>query len=479
MGRALKPKDLSEGLGPALKPSRYSLLIPGRRDGEWILYHSATGALGLVDATVAAYFQGMGSSDALADDALRSSLQAAGFLVAMTEDEVAQQERLYREAQQNPSVFTLCLAPTYGCNLACPYCYESGHDAANTIMDQEMQAEVINFVERFYAARPFERLEVQWYGGEPLLAPEVIESVASQLLDFCHTHGIAYASNMVSNATLIGPAEAALLKKAQVQEVLVTVDGPSAIHNVRRPQRSMGDSFEAVMEGIAHLQQAGIAVGLQMNVDKANEAQFEALNAAMENRFGLSVMAVKLNDYYQTFGQGKFCTPTFDLMNHEEFARRQAQRFCGQPHDLREFEALMRPPALFCRGQQENYFAIDALGDVYKCDGEMGRTQHRLGNVHTWNQEGWLPSDTAPRHPFDDEECRNCALLPLCKGTCRWERFCCDDHPCHPFKHTIGDYLRAWVNSMGEEGVQVEGFRLLGRIMVASVDDADYEALSS
>jgi len=60
--------------------------------------------------------------------------------------------------------------------------------------------------------------------------------------------------------------------------------------------------------------------------------------------------------------------------------------------------------------------------------------------------------------PTRDERCSACELLPLCLGSCIWEREL-SGMPCHPFKTTIGDYLRLYRDCLGEvplsEGVTV------------------------
>ena len=436
-----------------LKPSAYNLLVPSDDAGQTIVYNTASGALALVGEEAAALLShALPIDDAacmhLGEDAL-SSLLEAGFLVDAGCDELAQIEASHRALQQDPSVLSLCIAPTYSCNLACPYCYENGRDSSGTIMDSETQGRIIDFAKTAFDAAPYERLEIQWYGGEPMLAPEAIERISAELLSFCRQHDVAFYAYMISNATLIGASEAALLKRSGVSEVVVTVDGPEELHNRRRPMRNGSNSYEAVLGGIGCLVDEGIAVRVLMNADEVNDPYLDDLRALLNERFGIVAARAKLNDYYGTFGQGCFCEPEFSLMDHREFTRLQCARFCEEGHTPQEFAYLVQPIPLFCRGQKERYYAIDAGGDVYKCDGRMGRTDNVLFNLNNVAETGDIPAQTAPLYPFDDPACRACTLLPLCKGTCEWERKCCTDHPCHPLKYTAEEYLKGWVRAIG------------------------------
>lgn len=408
--------------------------------GMHLLYHTATGVLALADACM---------MDALAhpegDKEAAAILSDAGFLVSAETDELAILEGAYRGAQQDPSALSLLIAPTYACNLACPYCYESGHDAADCMMDESVQDAVLSFVERFYDERPFATLDVQWYGGEPLLGPHVIERLSHAFMAFCEQKGLGYSAMIITNATRATEEVAQMLVQCSVQNALITIDGPREVHNARRPARDGSDSYEAVCAGIGNLLRAGVQVEVLMNTDHLNYDALDELNADLMARFGIIARHTLLNDYFQTYGEGGFRDGPFRLMLHEEFAHKQCAAFCKSGLSAQDVSQMLAPAPTFCRGQKENYFAIDAAGDAYKCDGYLGRTECALFNVaHPEDYQG----DTAPAYPFDDEACTHCSLLPICKGTCEWERKSCADHPCHPIKHTMDEYLRAWLSAL-------------------------------
>lgn len=448
-----------------LKPSAYNLIVASGDPEHSLAYNTRTGALAILGQAVAALLKGGGSVGGDAPIKLtegqRARMAEAGFLVDDARNESIEVEAEYCLQQQDPSVLSLCIAPTYTCNLACPYCYEAGRNASGAVMDESTQDRIIAFAKLAFDAEPYERIEVQWYGGEPMLAPEAIEHISEGLMAFCEEHGLGYSANMVSNATRIDGPAAAMLKRCCVNDVLVTIDGPEAVHNQRRPARDGSNSFQQVLNGVEHLIREYINVMVVMNTDRVNDPTLDELNEQLRERFGLSAIRTKLNDYYGTFGQGTFCEPGFSLMDHREFTGLQCSRFCSEGHAPQEFANLLQPIQLFCRGQMERYYCIDAMGDVYKCDGRMGRTDHVIFNLDAIKAPSDIPRETAPAYPFDDGACASCTLLPLCKGTCEWERKRCEDHPCHPLKYNATGYLQGWAASLGARWAPETRFLIL------------------
>ncbi len=388
------------------------------------------------------------SEDASRREAALAQLAAAGFAVDDDADEIAGQEASYRAAQQDRSTLALCLAPTYACNLRCPYCYEKGSEAAWNPMDERVMRAVVAFVDAMYERNRFTRLEIQWYGGDPSLALDVVEALSRMLMTWCDEHDVAYSAMMLSNCTRIGADEAAHLSRCAVEEMLVTIDGPEEVHNVRRPAVDGSNSYQGIMRAVDELRSQGIRINALINLDKKTEPLLDALHDALRDEHGVDLKPTKLNDYHRTYGCGAFAQPAFDLFTHEEYARFSYEHFASRRHTSDDYAALLAPAPLFCRGQMENYYGIDAEGDVYKCDGWMGDGRHVLFNLLDGYDASAL--DTAPVYPFDDAECTACELLPICKGTCQWERTCCGN-PCHPLKTTIGDYLRDWHACIEEE----------------------------
>ena len=69
----------------------------------------------------------------------------------------------------------LTLVPTIACNLRCPYCFEKSKPKG--VISNETCDKIIDFIKR---DKRNPCLDLNWFGGEPLLAINQIESLVSR-----------------------------------------------------------------------------------------------------------------------------------------------------------------------------------------------------------------------------------------------------------------------------------------------------------
>jgi len=415
-----------------MRQSRYTVVAEGD-NGEHLLYQAATGAFAVLDEAAFRDFREASGPQA-------PQLAEAGFLTELSaEEELAAVQERFAAARADRSALTLSIVPTYACNYRCPYCYELGHNAIKGKMDERVMNAICSFVEQRYEADGFTALSVQWYGGDPSLALDVVCELSGRFIAWCDAHDVAYDAMMLTNANLINDETARLMADARIRFVYLTIDGPEELHNVRRVAADGSNSYQKNIQAARYLREHGIDVQATMNVDKVSWPLYPQLRARLYQEEGIVLNAAKLCDYGGCFGREPFCAPHFDLFTHEEFAHARFEQYAGEGHGEADLRELLRPIDRFCSGQLENYFVIDLLGDVYKCDGRVGEKDYVRFNLFD-DPSTWALSEVT-HDPTHDEQCAACELLPLCMGNCHWER-ACNGWPCHPFRYTIDGYLR-------------------------------------
>ena len=432
-----------------MRKSRYVVEASGP-EGESLLFNAANGAfVQLGGAARVAWEHG--------EDDAGAELSRLGFLTELSAAEELVAQRAAFDAQRaDTSSMTVSFVPTYACNFRCPYCYELGHNKIPGKLDGRMMDAVAAFVCDRHESDGFAALNVQWYGGDPSLALDVVEELTGKLVAWCAETGVTYDAMMLTNANVIGEAEADLIAACGVSSVFLTIDGPEHIHNKRRVAANGTNSYERTIQAARLFRARGIRVTANMNADKVTLPLFADLREKLAVEEGIELSFGKLNDYGHFFGQAPFCEPEFDLFEHEEFFRAQFDEFAKRPHDAAELKAMLAAPGRFCSGQADNYFVIDLLGDVYACDGWVGDRSHVTFNLLD-DPSTWKLHEVS-FDPTRDAKCQACELMPICLGSCIWEREL-SGMPCHPFKTTIGDYLRVYRECLGEaeaaEGVTV------------------------
>ncbi len=154
----------------------------------------------------------------------------------------------------------LGLIPTRACNLACRYCAFGAGDLAQTqtTMDPSLAVDAVHWMADTAVAQQSNCLAVDFFGGEPMMAPQVVDAVVKAAHRCADGRGLGHRIEMATN----GCYRAALcdLVARHIDYVVLSFDGPAEIHDLHRPFPGGQGSYEIVArnarrlaEGPAHL----------------------------------------------------------------------------------------------------------------------------------------------------------------------------------------------------------------------------------
>lgn len=143
----------------------------------------------------------------------------------------------------------LTVNPTERCNLRCVYCYE-------TFVLRKMQPKLIsgilNLVKR-RAERGLKAFKLDFFGGEPLAAWDVVEKLSCELSAICRTNGTEMFGGITTNGVLLDRSRVDLLAAHDVRAFQVTLDGPQDVHDKRRITRDGNGTFQQVWRALETL----------------------------------------------------------------------------------------------------------------------------------------------------------------------------------------------------------------------------------
>ncbi|MHB8839821.1 MAG: radical SAM protein, partial [Gemmatimonadaceae bacterium] len=204
--------------------SRHNIFSRVRGRDQWFLVNLLSGEADLLDQAVA---------DAVAAGApppadFTDTFIEKGYWVNPAEERQRYDAAYARfkgaAAREEVQLFYLL---SYACNFTCDYCYQSGYDPERATDRTAATDAFFKFVDKHFRGV---RKYVTLFGGEPLL-PGNYDHVADIIKQLnARALGLAIVTN---GYTL--PDYLPLLKTAAVREVQVTLDGPPALHNQRRP----------------------------------------------------------------------------------------------------------------------------------------------------------------------------------------------------------------------------------------------------
>ena len=252
-----------------MRLSRHAILAPVPGRDQVLLVQPLTGQAALLEPASARALEGLASGGPLPADLPVDTLREAGFVVDSDDEDRAFVDAARAEwrveAAKTPT--QLVVVPSFGCNLACTYCYQELFDpAAAGLISPEAIDAFFAYVDRHHAGespRPY----ITLFGGEPLRDTPAHHDRIGRFLDGARARGMEVA--VVTNGHDLA-AFLPLLSSGPVKEVQVTLDGPAALHDRRRPHAGGAGTFDRIVAGIDGLVAAGIPVNLRVVADREN-----------------------------------------------------------------------------------------------------------------------------------------------------------------------------------------------------------------
>ena len=363
-------------------------------------------------------------------------------------DERAALETMGRAACAKSGQVGLTICPTMGCNFDCPYCFEE-HGRGK--MSQEVQDDVVTLTTRMMDASNAQHLHVTWFGGEPLLATDVIESLSERLIALVEDRGGTYTSDIITNGYLLTQDVADMLGRCKVESCQITIDGLGATHDATRHLAGGGPTFERITANLRNVR-IPFRVSIRHNVHETNFSEIDELKAYVErlseesgNRLLYYATPVSGNEVADRRGKqvGLLCNSDAS----EVSIRQEAGRFrTGRGH--------------FCGAHTIWHVGIDDRGNLQKCWEAVAEPEISFGTAHDWNPADPFATASNPDNPtmylntacpIPDDECHECVWLPLCVGGCPHTRLF-SGRECIAFKNNPEAYVLALHARIGEKG---------------------------
>ena len=160
----------------------------------------------------------------------------------------------------------LMLIPSYGCNLACTYCYQHGIDENTSLMKHETVDAFFDYARSEFtdkAVKPF----ITLFGGEPLVNSPGQRKILQYIIDQCiaEDYELSIVTNGYDFTEFVD-----MLKKVKIKEVQFTLDGSKDVHDTRRGTANKKGSFDRVVAGIEKAVENKMPVNLRSVVDAEN-----------------------------------------------------------------------------------------------------------------------------------------------------------------------------------------------------------------
>jgi uncharacterized protein len=340
-----------------------------------------------------------------------------GFLVSDPEAERLEMLDAMEEANRRTRGCRITAVLNLDCNLACSYCFE-GNRKGKYYMSVDTAAALVEFAIKNCIGRGKD-LTVDFYGGEPLLSLDLIRDISRRLKQAAENKGVGYSSNIITNGTLFTGMVAKELAELGLKSAKITLDGPRENHDVWRPFVSGKGSFDVIMKNLKEVCRL-VKIQTGGNYTRENYREFQRLLDTFLDE-GITpdklasvvfVPITKTLDEYvlPEFSEGCVSMDEPWLIESGIFLREET---------LRRGFPTPNVVTSACLIENKYCFVVNHDGTIYKCPAFIGRKDLEVGDL--WNGI----KDYRESHNIDvwkNDECLDCAYLPLCFGGCRFVR---------------------------------------------------------
>jgi uncharacterized protein len=347
---------------------------------------------------------------------------------------------------------TIVLNVNTGCNLSCTYCYKEDltSPAKGERMDLDTARQSVELLLR--QARDRERVNVVFFGGEPLTNMPLIRQVVEWAVPRAAEEGKTVDFSLTTNATLL-TKEIVDWLDAHGFALTVSMDGPKALHDRNRKTVGGKGTYDAVARNVRMLldryraRPVGARVTLTRGVTDVlgihdhlkHDLGFFEVGFGPATSGPLSAFNLSPDDLARVFADMK-------TLGRRYVAAAIEGRNIGfsNMHQLMTDLAAGTRKAVPC-GAGLGMLAVDKAGDLHLCHRFVGSEQPTYGNVRDGIDVGGLGRFIEQAQDRSAYDCRTCRIRSVCAGGCYHESYARSGDPHAPVTHYC-DLMRDWVD---------------------------------
>ena len=321
-------------------------------------------------------------------------------------------------------VKALCLHVAHTCNLNCFYCFASQgkYHGDRTIMSFEVGKQALDFLMANSGSR--RNLEVDFFGGEPLMNFDVVKRLVVYARSVEKEHGKNFRFTLTTNGMLIDD-DVIDFANRECANVVLSLDGRKEIHDRFRVDYAGNGSWEKIVPKFQKLVEArgGKNYYMRGTFTHANPDFLKDIQVMLD----LGFTELSMEPVVCAEGDPSALTAEdlpIVMRQYEDLARLLvARRKEGRPFTFYHYMIdLSGGPCVYKRisgcGSGTEYMAVTPWGDLYPCHQFVGEESFKLGDIWQGVTNRVTQADFAACNVYAREECRTCWARLYCSGGC-------------------------------------------------------------
>lgn len=319
---------------------------------------------------------------------------------------------------------SMCLNIAHDCNLRCEYCFAAKGDfgCGRILMPFEVAKKAIDFLIEKSEGR--HNLEVDFFGGEPLMNFEVVKQTVQYARSIEKKHNKNFRFTITTNGILLTDDKIEFINK-EMSNAVLSFDGRKEVNDRLRVKVDGKGSYDQILPKFQKL------VSTRGDKDYYARGTFTKYNLDFTDDvlhmadLGLDQVSVEpvVSDIKLDYSIKDADLPVvFD--EYERLAKTLIKRNKeGKPINFFHFMvdldqgpcAIKRLRGCSCGNE---YVAVTPQGDIFPCHQFVGTDSWKMGSVLDGTFDVKMKDDFSKANIYSKHDCKNCWAKFYCSGGC-------------------------------------------------------------
>ncbi len=334
-------------------------------------------------------------------------------------------EDLAIDFKNNSNVIkAMCLHVAHTCNLNCSYCFASQgkYQGDRALMSFEVGKQAFDFLIANSGNR--KNLEVDFFGGEPLMNFDVVKQLVEYARSIEKQHNKNFRFTLTTNGVLLDDEVTEFLNR-EMDNVVLSLDGRKEVHDrFRRDYTGKGSydlivpKFQRFVEKRGDKSYYIRGTFTHENIDFTNDilhmADLGFKELSME-----PVVCPPGDPYALTEADKTELYRQYEILANEMLDRKKK----GKPITFYHYMLdLKNGPCIYKRitgcGSGTEYMAVTPWGELFPCHQFVGDPKYSLGDVWKGVTNKAAQDEFRSCNAYSRPECKDCWAKLYCSGGC-------------------------------------------------------------
>ena len=325
---------------------------------------------------------------------------------------------------RNTTVKALCLHVAHTCNLNCEYCFaaQGKYHGESALMSYETGVAALDFLVKNSGKHV--NLEVDFFGGEPLMNFDVVKRLVAYARSIEKDAGKNFRFTLTTNGMLIDD-DVIEFANRECTNVVLSLDGRREINDISRRDYAGNGSYDRI---VPKFQKMAAARGdreyymrgtfTHANPDFTKDL-FHMADLGFDRLSMEPVVSPDGTKYALTEEDLPVILEQYEILAKDMIRRKQE----GKPITFYHYMLdLSHGPCIYKRiagcGSGTEYFAVTPTGDLYPCHQFVGDEKYKMGDVWQGVTNTALRDDFKLCNVYARRECDDCWAKLYCSGGC-------------------------------------------------------------